>query len=98
MGQLSNVAEILWLNLLKFQYLHKDWWVSSKIDYNYKAVLTCLENVRNEKKNYVPTVKGVVTKFKNFTSVLTLHFVLDFLLISKKLSLIFQKEQILNNF
>ncbi|XP_075441328.1 zinc finger protein 862-like [Ascaphus truei] len=101
-NELQDVAQSLSANILKVQHIHEVRWVASKVG-ALKSVLAdwkpCVVHMESivESQNRVESnhCKGFLKMLKNVRFLLTLHFLLDFLLIFKKLSLIFQREKLL---
>ncbi|XP_078238927.1 zinc finger protein 862-like [Pogona vitticeps] len=101
--QLSETAEVLSAKLLKLQKLHTVRWVASKVGtikaviQDWRSLVTHLENVGCGKETDSSKAKGVLKTLKKYRFLRTLHFLHDFLFPLKKLSLTFQKPDLLIN-
>lgn len=101
--QLSETAEVLSTKLLKLQKLHTVRWVASKVGtikaviHDWRSLVKHLENVSCGKESDSNKAKGILKTLKKYRFLRTLHFLHDFLLPLKKLSLILQKPDLLMN-
>jgi hypothetical protein len=98
MNHLRIVPEILEQQFLKFQDLHAVRWVASKagaltaLVTDWKSVIVHLEStVATEKGNITAVAKGFFEEAENFKFVYMIHFIVDYLCILKRLSLLFKK-------
>jgi hypothetical protein len=63
---------------------------------DWKILIVHLESiVATEKGNITAVAKGLLKKLKGFKFVYMIHFIVDYLCILKRLSLLFQKQDIL---
>ncbi|XP_053158033.1 zinc finger protein 862-like isoform X2 [Hemicordylus capensis] len=99
--ELGALCEALESKIKKFQSLHQVRWLASKVStlealaQNWKSVVSHLEDISEGKAADKGTAKGLLQSLKSFRFIKTVNFLIDFLGIFKRVSLILQRENLM---